>query len=475
VTTQEDLESILGPENVSSEEMDKIAYARDSFPLTLMQYRNKDVLNQPRPDFIVWPENKEHLQKLLQYCNEKKIPLIPGGGFAGVCGGTTPRGGDIIVDTKKFDKIIELKEESRLVTVQAGVLGQHLENYLNERGFTYGHFPSSLQCSTVGGFTATSSAGALSSKYGKIEDMITDLEIVLPNGDIIHTNEQLAPRSSVGPKLTQFFVGSEGTLGIITEITLRVHPLPEFREFVGMLFPTLKAGLKAVHEIFQTTIRPAVVRLYDDTEARMVYHIEDIKKGQSYLTLAFDGIEKEREIVLMQKKLCYDICIENGGEDMGEEGGKVWWENRLNMYYPNRQYVQANVLADVIDVVTTFENLENLYEKLKQALARKKVNVMAHWSHFYPDGGSMYAIFVMIEKDTAKEKKATNLYKQAWFDGLQACIDAGGVIAHHHGIGDNAFKGKYMEQQLGPTFKLLKDLKKTLDPNNIMNPGKMGL
>ena len=368
-----------------------------------------------------------------------------------------------------------MNEESRLVTVQAGVLGQHLENYLNERGFTYGHFPSSLQCSTVGGFTATSSAGALSSKYGKIEDMITDIEVVLPNGNFIHTNEKLAPRASIGPKLTQLFIGSEGTLGIITEITLKVHPLPEFREFVGMLFPTLKAGLNAVHEIFQTTIRPAVVRLYDDTEARMVYHIEDIKKGQSYLTLAFDGISKEREMVMMQKKMCYDICIKNGGEDMGEEGGKVWWENRLNMYYPNRQYVQANVLADTIDVVTTFDNLENLYLKMKEAVAQKKVNVMAHWSHFYPDGGSMYTIFVLIEKDTPKEKKASNMYRQAWFDGLQACLDAGGVIAHHHGIGDNAFKGKYMEQQLGPAFDLLKTLKKALDPNNIMNPGKLGL
>ncbi|MHA1785880.1 MAG: FAD-binding oxidoreductase [Candidatus Helarchaeota archaeon] len=475
MSIQTELENILGQKNVSSEEMDKLAYARDSFPLTLMQYKSEEILKQPTPDFIVWPETKEQIQRLLKFCNEKKIPIIPGGGFAGVCGGTTPRGGDIILDTKKFDKIIGINEESRLVTVQAGVLGQHLENYLNERGFTYGHFPSSLQCSTIGGFAATSSAGALSSKYGKIEDMITDLEVILPNGEIIHTNEKLAPRSSVGPKLTQLFIGSEGTLGIITEITLRIHPLPDFREFVGMLFPTLKDGLNAVHEIFQTSIRPAVVRLYDDVEARMVYGIEDIKKGQSYLTLAFDGIEKEREIILMQKKLCYDICINNKGEDMGEEGGKIWWENRLNMYYPNRQYAKANVLADTIDVVTTFDNLENLYIKMKEAVGRKRINVMAHWSHFYPDGGSMYTIFVMIEKDTKKEKRATNLYKQAWFDGLSACLKAGGVIAHHHGIGDNNFKGQFMKEQLGTSFQLLKDLKKTLDPNNIMNPGKLGL
>lgn len=470
-----ELVKIFGSENVSDEEMDKLAYSRDSFPLTLMQYKSKEILKQPQPDFIVWPEKKEQIQKLLKFCNEKNISIIPGGGFAGVCGGTTPRGGDIILDIKKFDKIIRINKESRLVTVQAGVLGQHLENYLNARGFTFGHFPSSLQCSTIGGFAATSSAGALSSKYGKIEDMITDLEVILPNGEVIHTNERLAPRASIGPKLTQLFIGSEGTLGIITEITLKIHPLPEFREFVGMLFPTLKNGLKAVYDIFQTSIRPAVVRLYDDVEARMVYGINDIKKGQSYLTLAFDGIEKERDIMLMQKKLCYDICIKNSGENMGEEGGKIWWENRLNMYYPNRQYVQANVLADTIDVVTTFDNLENLYFKMKEAVERKKINVMAHWSHFYPDGGSMYTIFVMIEKDTKKEKKASNLYKQAWFDGLKACLEAGGVIAHHHGIGDNSFKGQFMEQQLGSSFQLLKDLKKTLDPNNIMNPGKMGL
>jgi len=465
-----DLSSLIGSENVSIEETIRLVYARDCFPLTLLQFREPGIMERPQPDVVVWPRSADDVAKILKYANENQIPVIPHGGGGGVNGGTIPLTGGIMLDLQKLKKIIEINEESFYVTAQAGVIGQHLEDALNQRGFTYGHLPSSLTMSTIGGFAANRSAGALSSKYGKIEDMVMDLEVVLPSGEIIHTNATKAPRKAIGPDLTQLFIGSEGCLGVITEVTVKIFPLPEIREFLGFLFPTLHSGFEAVHDIFRTSIRPSLVRLYESVEARMVYKIQDIKKEEAYLTLAFDGYENTKEITMLEKKICHDICTKHGARDMGEEGGRIWFENRLNMYYPNKQYYQAHVLADTIDVVTTFDNLENLFYKMKEAIQQKKINVMAHWSHFYPEGGSMYLIFVMIQKN--KDHKAEILYKEAWENGLKACIEAGGVLSHHHGVG--IFKGSFMPRQLGPAFDLLKTLKSTLDPNNIMNPGKLG-
>lgn len=465
-----DLRTLIGSENVSDEDTIRLIYSRDCFPLRLLQFREPSIVELPRPDVIVWPRTAEEVSSILKYANDHKIPVIPHGGGGGVTGGTLALVGGIIIDLQKLNKVIEINEESFYVTAQAGMIGQHLEDALNQRGFTYGHLPSSLTMSTIGGFVANRSAGALSSKYGKIEDMVIDLEVVLPDGQIIHTNAGKAPRACLGPSLTQIFVGSEGCLGAITEVTLRILPLPEIREFSGYLFPTLHDGLEAVHDIFRTSIRPSIVRLYESVEARMVYNINDIKKEEAYLTLAFDGYENTREITILEKKICNEICMNHGARDMGEEGGRIWFKNRLNMYYPNKSWAKMHVLADTIDVVTTFDNLENLFYSMKEAIQRKKVNVMAHWSHFYPEGGSMYLIFVMIERN--KDHRAERLYQQAWEDGLQACIDAGGVFSHHHGVG--YMKGPFMPKQLGPAFDLLLKLKKAVDPNNIMNPGKLG-
>jgi alkyldihydroxyacetonephosphate synthase len=468
-----ELEATVGEKNVSTSDADKIAYGRDSFPLKIMQYRLHSILNQPFPDYIVWVETVAQISRILEIANKYKIPVIPYGGGAGVNGGVVALTGGIVIDLKKL-KRIEIHEESNYVLCQAGVIGQHLENFLNKKGYTLGHLPSSLTTSTVGGFAATKSAGALSSLYGNIEDMVLDLEVVIPNGQIIHTNHSRVPRKATGPNFNELFIGSEGTIGIITDLCLSIKRNPDIREFAGFLFPSLTAGLNAVKKIMNLGIRPSIVRLYEAVEARMVYHIEDIGKEQSYLTLSFDGYNETKEFIEYQKKTCTELCLKGGAVDMGDEGGKIWFKNRLNMYYPNPEWIKMNVLADTIDVVTTFDNLENLFNKMKEAMQSKKINVMAHWSHFYLEGGSMYLIFVMLEKDTEKDQRASNLYKEAWKKGLKACIENGGSISHHHGIG--IFRGEFMEQELGSgTFEVLKGIKNYLDPNRIMNPGKLGL
>lgn len=468
-----ELESIVGEKNISTEDAVRIAYGRDAFPLKIMQYRLPSILKQPLPDYVVWVESVEQVSQILKLANQRRVPVIPYGGGAGVNGGIVPLTGGITIDLKKLTRI-ELHEESNYALCQAGVIGQHFENFLNKRGYTLGHLPSSLTTSSVGGFIATRSAGALSSLYGSIENMVLDLEVVLPNGQLVHTNPSRVPRKATGPNFNELFIGSEGTFGIVTDACLKIKRNPDIREFTGFVFPTLTIGLKAIRQIMNLGIKPSIIRLYEAVEARMVYHIEDLEKDQCYLTLSFDGYNETRDFIDYQKKICTDICLNGEATDMGDEGGKIWFKNRLNMYYPNPDWIKMNVLADTIDVVTTYDNLENLFYKMKEAMQSKKVNIMAHWSHFYLEGGSMYLIFVMLEKDTEKDQKASNLYQETWRKGLKACLENGGSISHHHGIG--IFRGEFMEQELGPEiYNLLKGIKAYLDPNGIMNPGKLGL
>ncbi|MHA1263551.1 MAG: FAD-binding oxidoreductase, partial [Candidatus Freyarchaeota archaeon] len=272
----DELVEIVGAENVSVSQVDKICYSRDAWPMVLMWIDMGKTL--PTPDFIVHVENKEQIAKIL----------------AGACGQTLPVQGGIILDIKKMDKIIRIDEKSATVTVQPGILGEDLERELNKHGFTMGHFPASMYCSCLGGFVACRSAGSLSSKYGmghfpasmycsclggfvacrsagslsskygKIEDMVISMEVVLPNGEIMRT--KATPRTATGPNLNQLFIGSEGTLGVITEVTLRLHPLPEERRFKAFIMKDLRTGLEAVREIFRKGLKPAVIRLYDELD-----------------------------------------------------------------------------------------------------------------------------------------------------------------------------------------------------------------
>nr|MDO8133572.1 FAD-binding oxidoreductase [Candidatus Njordarchaeum guaymaensis] len=458
------LTNILGEKNVTDSEFDKISYSKDTWPLRLMEIKRG--VTEPFPDLIVWPESVEQVAKIVRLANEEKIPLIPYGGGAGVTGGTIPIYGGIIVDLKKLDKIVELDEKSATVTVQAGVIGQDLENYLNKRGYTFPHQPASMYCSSVGGFVATRSAGTFSSKYGRVEDMVVCLEAILPTGEVIRTRK--APKSSTGPNLNQILIGAEGTLGIITEITFKVMPIPEERRFKGFIFPTLHSGLEAVRKLYRNNVVPCLIRLYDETDAMLVLGMVKIPRKHCFLILTFEG---RKEIVDVEEKVAAKICEEEGGKDVGREEAEKWWGKRYNMYYPNPVYAKMHMLADTIDVGATFDKLEDLYNSVKKAVEKSgRVQAMAHFSHFYPEGGSIYMIFVLTEPD---DLRAEEIYKKCWDEGLKTAIEVGGTMSHHHSIG--LLKGKWLKEELGSSYQVLKTLKKALDPNNIMNPGKLGL
>jgi alkyldihydroxyacetonephosphate synthase len=456
--------SIVGEEHVTLQETDRVLNAHDAWPLSEAKIRAGEML--PLADMIVFPASKEEIAKILAVANDLKIPVTPVGGGAGTCGGTLAIYGGIQLDMKRMNKVYPIDHESMTVKVEAGVVGIDLEEEVNRFGYTLGHTPTSLRASNVGGFIATRSGGSLSSLYGKIEDLTLGLQVVLPNGSIIECKS--VPRHSVGPDLRQLFIGSEGVLGIITEATLRLFLIPEERRFRSYSFPDVHSGLEAIRHIFRIGIEPSIARLYDPEDAAMAFSMHfEFEEGHCMLLLGFDGDPAQNEI---DERKSMEICSEQGGTDQGEGPCKRWWEHRYDMYYPSRLTTSGFAVGDTIDIVATYDKLENIYHAMKAAMEAHDAIVMSHFSHMYQNGGSIYMIF-FSSRATAAEGWET--YKKIWDDGVAACLHEGGTMSHQHGVGLS--RSTYTEAELGSTFIVLKQIKEVLDPNGIMNPGKLGL
>lgn len=461
---QSRISKIVGEENITELETDRILNAHDAWPLSLAKIRASEIL--PQADLVVFPGSTGEVSQVLVVANELRIPVIPVGGGAGTCGGTVPVYGGIHLDLKRFNRIYEIDHSSMTVRVQAGVIGIDLEEEVNRHGYTTGHTPTSLRASNVGGFIATRSGGSMSSLYGKIEDLTLGLEIVLPDGSVVST--KAVPRHSVGPDLRELFVGSEGTLGVITEATLRLFLLPEERRFCSLSFPDVHSGLEAIRKIFREGIVPSVARLYDPEDASYSFSMHfDFEEGHCILLLAFDGASKKVEI---DKARSLDLCKTEGGTDLGESIAKRWWEHRYDMYYPTRLTTAGYTVVDTIDIVATYDKLENVYHAMKKAMEAYDVFVISHFSHMYQNGGSIYMIFYSSQPDA---ETAWATYNKIFEDGVAACLREGGTMSHQHGVGLS--RSTYTADELGSGFSVLKKIKDALDPNGIMNPGKLGL
>jgi alkyldihydroxyacetonephosphate synthase len=459
-----EISSVVGAEHVTVLETDTVLNAHDAWPLSLAKIRAGEAI--ALADAIAYPSSTEEVSMILKICSRLEIPVIPVGGGAGTCGGTLAIYGGLQLDLKRMDRIIAIDHESLTVRVEAGVVGYDLESAMNELGYTTGHTPTSLRASNVGGFVATRSGGSLSSLYGKIEDMTLGLEVVLADGSIVDC--KAVPRHSVGPDIKQLFIGSEGTLGVITTVTLRIFPIPERRSFRSFSFENVSAGLSAIKEIFRSGVTPSFVRLYDDIDTAMSFgpHFE-VEEGDCMLLLAFDG---SKDKVGLDEEESVNICITHDGKDWGDGPSRRWWEHRYDMYYPSKFTTAGYSIGDTIDVVATYDKIEAIYWKMKEVMEAEGAIVMSHFSHMYQNGGSMYMIFFTSQADA---ETAWANYKAIWDNGVKACLDLGGVMSHQHGVG--LLRSTYIEEDLRSSFPVLKQIKAVLDPKGIMNPGKLGL
>ena len=494
-----------GSSRFSADSLDRLSYARDMWPLAMVWVRQGRI--PPPPDAVVWPGSEAEVAQIIRVARQRKISVIPFGAGSGVCGGTWATRGGITLDVKRLDHIGTVDAERRSVEVGAGVLGETLERNLNAQGYTLGHFPSSISMSTVGGWLAARSAGQFSGKYGKIEDMVLSVRAVLGTGEVIATPE----RPFSGPDLVPLLVGCEGTLCTFTSARLRVFPLPAGRAFHGFDFTSVGRGLEAIRLLFREGLRPVVTRLYDPFDTAMVGNAKDLsstesrevvppsKRGAfaqrvlpallrqvskrtlsrpavlnrfqrlfstSRLVLLFEGEAARTDA---EDRAASAICRRLGAEDLGEGPGRAWLQKRYDVSFRMSRLIESGTFADTMEVAASWDNVLQVYERV-HAAASPYAFTLCHFSHAYADGCSLYFSFIGSGRDeTALEVR----YHALWRSILGAATSAGANVSHHHGVG--LLKAQALQDSLGEARSVLVQLKQRFDPDNIMNPGKLGL
>lgn len=461
-----ELEDAVGRENTSTREIDKLTHGVDYYWLSRMwSDRGK---RMPEADFIVSPKDAEETSKVLKIANYYKIPVTCWGGGGGTQGGAIPVAGGILLDTKRMNKIYDVNEKGMYIETGTGAVYKHVEWAANEKGYSTMHFPSSLTCSTVGGFLAHRGIGVVSTKYGKIDDMALQMEVVLPNGDIIYTSP--APKHAAGPDLNQIFIGSEGTLGVITKAQMRMYEMPEVRKFRGFLFKDLSSAFAASRELLQK-FKPSVMRLYDEAEtSSLIKKIVGVAKPGAFMNVAIEGVE---ELVEVEERILLRTFAKYGAEDLGSEYGEKWWKEKITFFYPGHM-MDLPQLFGTMDSIAPYDKIEKIYWDMKNAVETNfpEARFIAHFSHWYEWGAMIYDRFI-VDNPPADPHEALRLHQAIWNCGVRAAIAAGGVINDHHGVGIKL--GRLMKEQYGPAMQVFEGLKRELDPNGIMNPFKLGL
>lgn len=457
---------IVGETHVLSSLAERWAYCRDRSPYAIFHVRS-GVVPATLPAAVACPGDVDELAALLTFAAEARVAVIPFGGGSGVLGGTLPLSGELIIDLKRLNRVLALDETDATVTVQAGMNGGQLEALLNARGFTTGHLPQSLHMSTVGGWVACRSAGQNSSRYGKIEDMVLGIEAVLAGGRRIRC--RASARHAAGPELAGLFVGAEGTLGVVSEVTLRIWRLPEARLPAVLGFPSLGAGLAALRGIVQTELRPSIVRLYDETES--LQRTRGQRPFEAHPCVAILEFSGPRALADVERRLALGICGSLGAVEGPVGLYDEWQAHRFGSY--STQWHAGGHYMDTVDVVAPWSRLESLYRSCRDAVEglSPDFHFGAHWSHVYAEGACQY---MTMRLPPMPERTALDLLRSAWDRVQTLCLEAGGSIAHHHGLG--LFRNPWLPRELGAEgMALLQALKDQLDPHAVLVPGKLGL
>lgn len=497
-TLRQDLAAIVRDARASNDVADRVAYARDLWPRHVIGVRQGEAAPAP-PAVVVWPSDVDEVQAVVRYASARGIPLVPYGAGSGVCGGIEPSANAIVLDMKQMRRVIRIDADALTVHAEAGILGQHLEDFLASEGFTLGHFPSSIYCSTLGGWLAARSAGQCSGRYGKIEDMVLSLRCVDGQGVVHQLN-----RDGEGADLLPLIIGSEGILGVITDATLRISPQPKERAFAAYSLPTTEAGLHAIRDIYQAGLRPAVARLYDPFDSRiarsksshpsakkkssptsgpgfgtrvlaralrypgalnaLIHSLPDRALGGAMLVLVW---EDDPRVAAAEKARAHQIALSFGATDEGEAPARSWLGRRHSVSYRQSPMYAAGAFVDTMEVAAPWSRLWPTFEAVREAISPYAF-VMAHFSHAYPDGGSIYFTFA---GSAATDADAQSLYDRLWVDALRAAVMAGATFSHHHGVGRS--KAPAMSRELGSAVEVVRSLKKVMDPRGILNPGSL--
>jgi len=483
------ISAILKPAQIATDDEQRLIHTYGkSFP-DLYRVRRGIVNNAP--DMVLFPESHADVEKIVAAAQKAGVRVVPFGGGTNIVGGVEHLDASamrVTLDMRRMVRVLDLDKDSWTATLEAGLPGPKLEEELNARGYSLGHMPDSFEFATLGGWLATRSAGMQSDAYGKIEDMVVSLKMVSPEGTIA---TRLTPKSSAGPDLDQLIVGSEGTLGVITEAVMKIHPLPAVKDYHGVLFRDFESGAAAIHEAICRNASPTMFRLQDAAETGLAFSMRapstgftgfvqrQVKKylarrGYTQPCLMMAGFEGEPEYVREMLSKVLPITKKHGGFHLGNSVGKTWSKNKFAVPYLRDILMNHGCMVDVAETAAVWSKLMPLYHAARKAVQAQFEKegypgyIGCHISHSYIDGASLYYTFA------SKQVEGQEIEQYYRFKRLitEAFMQNGGTLTHHHAVGYE--HRPWLEQEVTrPGLTALRGLKKALDPDGIMNPGKL--
>lgn len=486
--TMAELRAILGRDGVREDHRIRVLHAAGKGYPDLVRLRAGEP--EAAPDAVLYPADHAQLRAVLEFCARTSIAVVPFGGGTSVVGGVAPLRGEhagvVSLDMGRMGSVLSLDRESATVTVEAGIRAPALEAQLGARGLTLGHYPQSYEYVSLGGCAATRSAGQASTGYGAIEKMILGLRLAAPAREI---DLPAMPATAAGPGLRALLIGSEGTLGVISELALRVRRAPRERLYEGLFFEDFAAGVGAVRELAREQVLPDVVRLSDESETRMSLALAGDgglkgRLGRAYLSLrgyregclAILGFEGEAEEVAFRRARALALARRFGGLAVGRSPGEAWRAARFSAPYLRDDLLTQGVMVETLETATQWANLQSLHRQVARAIASELQRrgtpalVMCHVSHVYETGASLYFTFLARQR----QEDPIGQWHAVKRAASEAIMAGGGTITHHHAVGrDHA---PWMAREIGEGgLRALTALKSELDPAGIMNPGKLAL
>jgi alkyldihydroxyacetonephosphate synthase len=491
---RERLVAIVGADHVSEEPLARVVHAYGKSLRDLVRVRRNELARIP--DVVVEPVDEDEVVELLRTALDADAVVIPFGGGTNIAGSLEAEADEerpiISVDLGRMDRVLDLDPVSGLARVQAGVLGPALEAQLEQQGHTLGHFPDSFAHSTLGGWVATRSSGMQSDKYGDIADITRGVRVVMPDGVLA---VRPVPSTSTGPSVREMILGSEGRLGIITEVTVHVHRIPEERVILGYFFPSWTASLQAMRAIAASDAAPSVTRVSDPNEtqfslttkkaptladkAKSAALKQYLRRRKGYdldqACLSFIGFEGGKQHVAQQKRIVGRIVSEHGGVCVGRSPGELYDQKKFDTPYIRDFLLDRGVYADVSETSAPWAGLEPLYDAVVAAAGKAFATIgtrgwiMCHLSHSYHAGACLYFTFAFTPNDATDGLAQYDVVKRAV---QQAFVDNGATLSHHHGVGTE--HAPWLEADISAAgVTMVRALLDGVDPGHNLNPGKI--
>ncbi|MDQ1000636.1 glycolate oxidase [Neobacillus niacini] len=451
---KEKLISIVTEKNFDDSKIERLVYSYDATPNF-----------QSMPEAVISPQNTEEVSEILKICNQYGVPIVPRGSGTNLCAGTCPTEGGVVLLFKHMNKILEIDEENLTVTVQPGVITLDMIHAIEEKGLFYPPDPSSMKISTIGGNINENSGGLRGLKYGVTRDYVIGLEAVLPNGDIIRTGGKLA-KDVAGYDLTRLFVGSEGTLGVITEATLKLIPMPETRKTMLALYQDLSAAARSVSKIIANKIIPTTLEFLDQATLKVVEDYAQIglpTDVQAVLLIEQDGPPEvvERDIAKIAEVCKQEHAVSIQIAATEEEAMALRTARRAALSAIAR-LAPTTILEDA---TVPRSEIANMVKAINEITEKYQLTICTFG---HAGDGNLHPTCAT----DARNHEEMERVEKAFAEIFEKAIELGGTITGEHGVG--AMKAPYLEWKLKKEgIAAMMGIKQAFDPNNIMNPGKV--